>query len=113
MSYPRQDNMRYARVDQVEMRQIADRRGLEGAVPRVRTLKVGSKGEVPQCVLVLIEHGLDLAHVGIPVIALCAQREFGQISEAAHANRVEMPADEAKAADVRVATENGLYHVRL
>ena len=77
----REDDVRDARVDELELREVADRRGLEGVVPGVVPLEVGAEREVPERGLVLVEDGADFAHVGEPVVVLCAQDEFAETAE--------------------------------
>ena len=74
-------DVRDARVDELEVREVADRRGLEGVVPRVVPLEVRAEREVPERRLVLVEDGADFAHVGEPVIVFCAQDKFAETAE--------------------------------
>ena len=103
--------MRDARIDEIKVRQRADRRALERAVPRVVPCEVRAEREVRERALVLVEHRAHLAHVREPVVVLRAERELAQASEVGDADGVEVPPDEAQGGEVRVRGEHGLNHV--
>ena len=79
----REHDVRDARVDELELRQVPDRRRLERVVPRVVPLQVRAEREVPERALVLVEHGADLAHVCYAVVVLGAEDELAQAGEGA------------------------------
>lgn len=91
MGDARDDDVRDARVDEVEVREVLDRDGLEGKVPRVLPLEVRAEDEVPQRLLIVVEHLAHLAHVRPAVVIFCAQCELAQVAELGNALGVEVP----------------------
>jgi len=57
-----------ARVDEVEVGEVFDGYGLEGAVPGVVSLEVGAEDEVTQGGFVLVEDCAYFTHVGEAVV---------------------------------------------
>lgn len=89
---PREHEVRYPRIDEVEVREVLDGDGLEGAVPGVRAREVRAEDQVPERVLVLVEHRPHLAHVREPVVVFGAQGEFAEVAEFGDPDGVEVPA---------------------
>lgn len=87
----REHDVRYARVHQVEVGEILDGYGLERAVPGMRAGEVGTEYEMAEGVLVLIEDGADLSHVGPAIVVFRAQSELAKVAESGHAYCVKVP----------------------
>ena len=64
--------MREARVDELEVREVADGRRLERMVPRVVALQVRAEREVSECALILVEDRTHFAHIREAVVIFCA-----------------------------------------
>ena len=45
------------------------------------SLKVGPEDKVPKSVFILVEDSAYFAHIGKPIVVLCSQGEFAEISE--------------------------------
>ena len=89
-----EDNMGDPGVDEVEMREVLYRDGLKSRVPGVVSLEVGPKDEVPEGMLVLVEDGPHLTHVGDPVVVFGTQGEFSEVAKCGNADCVKVPATE-------------------
>ena len=73
----REHDVRDARVDELELRQVPDRRRLERVVPRVVSLQVRSQREMAEGRLVLVEDCAHFTHVGESVVVFSTQ-EIGR-----------------------------------
>lgn len=87
----RKDDVGHAGVDEVQVREVLDGHGLECRVPGMLALEVGAEDEVAEGVLVVVEHGPHLAHVGKAIVVFGAKGEFPQVTECRHTNSVEVP----------------------
>ena len=68
----REHDVRDARVDEVEVRQLANRPALKRAVPRMRPCQIRTQRQPPQSRRVVVEDSADLAHIGEPVVVFRA-----------------------------------------
>ena len=102
MGNARKDNMRDPGVDEVEVREVLDRDGLESGVPGMMSLEIRPEDQVPEGMLVLVEDSTHFVHVGDPVVIFGAQGEFSEVAECGDADCIKVPASETGVIDVLV-----------
>ena len=76
-----QDQVQDLCVHEVEVREVADRRALERAVPRVRALEVRAEREVPERFLVVVQDCPHLTHVCEAIVVFGTENESAQSAE--------------------------------